>query len=161
MSPIKVSELNDVDKLLIRCIREWVKAVFYAQNPMPALKYLLSKHKIQKTMIPLDDLMRSIVLSRRKKLDFKVSNCCFLGQTEKEILSIMYNIQIKNEKIATNLISDMTEKVYLNIANSCTKLICKDFTDVGLFFDDPSKHPVIGRKVNNIINYDFRDKKFI
>ena len=161
MSPIKVYELNDVDEILIRCIREWVKAVFYAQNPMPALKYLLSKHKIQKTMIPIDDLMSSIVLSRRKKLDFKVSNCCFLGQTEKEILAIMYNIQIKNEKIATNLISDIVEKVYLNIANSSAKLICKDFTEVGLFFNDPSKHPAISRKVNKIINYDFRNKKII
>ena len=85
----------------------------------------------------------------------------FLENSRKEILSIVYNIQIKNEKIAMNLISNMGEKVYLNIANSCAKLICKDFTDVGLFFDNPSKHPVIGRKVNNIINYNFRDKKFI
>ena len=112
-------------------------------------------------MIPMNYLMKSIVLSRRKKLDFKVSNCCFLGQTKKEILSIMYHTQIKNEKIATNLISHIAEKVYLKIVNSCAKLICKDFTNLGLFFDDPCKHPVIGRKVNNIINYDFRDKKFI
>ena len=76
-------ELNDVDNLFIGCVREWVKAVFYAQNPMPVLKYLLSNHKIQKTMIPIDDLMRSIVLSRTKKLDFRVSNCCFLGESEK------------------------------------------------------------------------------
>ena len=63
MNSIKISELNDVDYLFIGCVREWVKAVFYAQNPMPILKYLLSNHKIPKTMIPIDDLMRSVVLS--------------------------------------------------------------------------------------------------
>ena len=82
MNSIKISELNDVDYLFIGCIREWVKAVFYAQNPMPILKYLLSNHKIPKTMIPIDDLMRSVVLSRVKKLDFRISNCCFLGESE-------------------------------------------------------------------------------
>ena len=153
MNLIKVSELNDVDNLFIGCVREWVKAVFYAQNPMPVLKYLLSNHKIQKTMIPIDDLIRSIVLSRTKKLDFRVSNCCFLGESEKEILSALYNFQVKREEIATKFIDKTVDKIYRNIAISCSKLICKDFTEVGLFFNNPTK--------SNIINYNFKDKKYI
>ena len=83
MNLIKVSELNDVDNLFIGCVREWVKAVFYAQNPMPVLKYLLSNHKIQKTMLPIDDLTRLVFLSCVKKLDFRVAHCCFLGESKK------------------------------------------------------------------------------
>ena len=161
MNSIKISELNDVDCLFIGCVREWVKAVFYAQNPMPILKYLLSNHKIPKTMIPIDDLMRSVVLSRVKKLDFRVSNCCFLGESEKEILSVMYNYQIKKDEVATNLIDKMVDKTHRNIAISCSKLICKDFTDVGLFFNDPVNYPNLQQNINNIINYDFKNNKYV
>ena len=123
MNLIKVSELNDVDNLFIGCVREWVTAVLYAQNPMPVLKYLLSNHKIQKTMIPIDDLLRSIVLSLTKKIDFRVSNCCFLGESEKDILSVLYNFQVKREETATNLIDKMVDKIYRNVAISSSKFV--------------------------------------
>ena len=71
MNYTRISELNDVSILLIRCIREWVKAVFYSQNPMPTLKFLLSIHKAEKTAIPFD---RSQCL---KKLSY------FIGTTSK------------------------------------------------------------------------------
>ena len=159
MNPIKILELNDVDFLFVRCIREWVKAVFYAQNPMPALEYLLSNHKTQKTMIPIDDLMKSVVLSRVKKLDFRVSNCCLIGESEIELLTVMYNFQVKKQAVATNLIDTMVDKTYRNVAISCSKLISKDFTDVGLFFNDPKSYSDFTIKSNNVINYDFRKSK--
>ena len=161
MNPIKILELNDVDFLFVRCMREWVKAVFYAQNPIPALEYLLSNHKTQKTMIPIDDLMKSVVLSRVKKLDFRVSNCCLIGESEKELLTIMYNFQVKKQAVATNLIDTMVDKTYRNVAISCSKLICKDFTDVGLFFNDPDNYLNLQPKINNIINYDFKNNKYV
>ena len=104
-------------------------------------------------MIPIDDLMRSIIWSRTKKLDFRVSNCCFLGESEKEILSALYNFQVKREETATKFIDKTVDKIYRNIAISCSKLICKDFTEVGLFFNNPTR--------SNIINYNFKDKKYI
>ena len=160
MNPIKMSEINDVDYLFVRCIREWVKAVFYAQNPMPVLEYLLSNHKTQKTMIPIDDLMKSVVLSRIKKLDFRVSNCCLMGESEKELLTVMYNYQVNNQAVATNLMDTMVDKTYKNVAISCSKLICKDFTDVGLFFNDPKSYSDFKTKTNNVISYDFRENKY-
>ena len=159
MNPIKISEINDVDYLFVRCIREWVKAVYYAQNPMPALEYLLSNHKTPKTMIPIDDLMKSVVLSRVKKLDFRVSNCCLIGESEIELLTVMYNFQVKKQAVATNLIDTMVDKTYRNVAISCSKLICKDFTDVGLFFNDPKSYSDFTIKTSNVINYDFRKNK--
>ena len=161
MNPIKISEINDVDYLFVRCIREWVKAVFYAQNPIPALEYLLSNHKTQKTMISIDDLMKSVVLSRVKKLDFRMSNCCLMGESEKELLTVMYNFQVKKQAVATNLIDTMVDTTYRNIAISCSKLICKDFTDVGLFFNDPVNYFNLQPKINNIINYDFKNNKYV
>ena len=128
---------------------------------MPILKYLLSNHKIPKTMIPIDDLMRSVVLSRVKKLDFIISNCCFLGESEKDILSVMYNYQIKKDEVATNLMDKMVYKTYRNIAISCSKLICKDFTDIGLFFNDPVNYSDFQPEINNIINYDFKNSKYV
>ena len=159
MNPIKILELNHVDFLFVRCMREWVKAVFYAQNPMPALEYLLSNHKTQKTMIPIDDLMKSVVLSRVKKLDFRVSNCCLIGESEIELLTVMYNFQVKKQAVATNLIDTMVDKTYRNVAISCSKLISKDFTDVGLFFNDPKSYSDFTIKTSNVINYDFRKNK--
>ena len=141
-------------------MREWVKAVFYAQNPIPALEYLLSNHKTQKTMISIDDLMKSVVLSRVKKLDFRVSNCCLIGESEIELLTVMYNFQVKKQAVATNLIDTMVEKTYRNVAISCSKLICKDFTDVGLFFNDPKSYSDFKTKTNNVISYDFRENKY-
>ena len=160
MNPIKILELNHVDFLFVRCMREWVKAVFYAQNPMPALEYLLSNHKTQKTMIPIDDLMKSVVLSRVKKLDFRVSNCCLIVESEIELLTIMYNFQFKKQAVATNLIDTMVDKTYRNVAISCSKLICKDFTDVGLFFNDPKIYFDFTIKNNNVINYVFKKNKY-
>ena len=159
MNPIKILELNDVDFLFVRCMREWVKAVFYAQNPTPALEYLLSNHKTQKTIIPIDDLMKSVVLSRVKKLDFRVSNCCLIGESEIELLTVMYNFQVKKQAVATNLIDTMVDKTYRNVAISCSKLISKDFTDVGLFFNDPKSYSDFTIKTSNVINYDFRKNK--
>ena len=160
MNPIKILELNDVDFLFVRCIREWVKAVFYAQNPMPALEYLLSNHKTQKTIIPIDDLMKSVVLSRVKKLDFRVSNCCLMGESEKELLTVMYNYQVNKQAVATYLIDTMVDTTYRNVAISCSKLICKNFTEVGLFFDDPKSYFHYTTKTDNVINYDFRKNKY-
>ena len=160
MNPIKILELNDVDFLFVRCMREWVKAVFYAQNPMPALEYLLSNHKTQKTMIPIDDLMKSVVLSRVKRLDFRVPNCCLIGQSEIELLTVMYNFQVKKQAFATNLIDSIVDTTYRDVAISCSKLICKDFTDVGLFFNDPKSYFDNTTKTNNVINYDFRKNKY-
>ena len=71
MNYTRISELNDVSILLIRCIREWVKTVFYSQNPIPTLKFLLSIHKAEKTAIPFDSFMASIILSSSKKIDFR------------------------------------------------------------------------------------------
>ena len=45
----------------------------------------------------------------------------------------MYNFQLNNEQIGIKLMDNMVEKSYWNTAISCSKLICKDFTDLGLF----------------------------
>ena len=161
MNPSRISELNDVSILLIRCIREWVKAVFYSQNPMPILNLLLSIHKAEKTAIPFDNFMASIILSRSKKIDFRTKQCCFLSKSEYDILIIMYNFQVNNEQIAIKLMDNMVEKSYLNTAVSCSKLICKDFTDLGLFFNITNKNYWNESIISNVINYDFKGKKYI
>ncbi len=161
MSHIKISNLNDVDILFIKCIREWLKAVFYSQNPMPILKYLLSIHKAEKTAIPFDNFMASIILSRSKKINFRTIQCCLLAKSECDILSIMYNFQAHDEKTAKIIMDNMVEKSYWNTAVSCSKLICKDFTDLGLFFDNPKTYISYEPVKSNVINYDFKYKKYI
>ncbi len=161
MNHSKISDLNDVSILFIRCIREWLKAVFYSQNPMPILKYLLSIHKAEKTAIPFDNFMASIILSRSKKINFRTIQCCLLSKSEYDILSIMYNFQLKNEQIAIKLMNNMVEKTYWNTAVSCSKLICKDFTDLGLFFNITNNNYYNEPVISNVINYDFKGKKYI
>ncbi len=161
MNYIKISDLDDVSVLFIRCIREWLKAVFYSQNPMPILKFLLSVYKAEKTAIPLDNFMASIILSRSKKINFKTIKCCFLSKSEYDILSIMYYFQVNNEQRGIILMNNMVEKLYWITAVSCSKLICKDFTDLGLFFNITKKDYFNEPIINNVINYDFKGKKYI
>ena len=161
MNYIKISELNDVSILFIRCIREWLSAVSCSQDPMPILNFLLSIHKAQKTAIPFDNFMTSIILSRSKKINFRIKQCCLLSKSEYEILSIMYNLQINNEQISIKLMDKMVEKSYWNTAVSCSKLICKDFTDLGLFFNIANKNFYNESLINNVINFDFKGKKYI
>ena len=161
MNCTRISELNDVSILLIRCIREWVKAVLYSQDPMPTLKFLLSIHKAEKTAIPFDNFMASIVLSHSKKVDFINKKCCLLSKCEADILSIMYNFQVKNEQIGIKLMDNMVEHSYWNTALSCSKLICKDFTDLGLFFNIANKNYCNKPTISNVINFDFKCKKYI
>ena len=73
----------------------------------------------------------------------------------------MYNYQIKKDEVATNLMDKMVYKTYRNIAISCSKLICKDFTDIGLFFNDPVNYSDFQPEINNIINYDFKNNKYV
>ena len=37
----------------------------------------------------------------------------------------------------------------------------KDFTDAGLFFNDPVNYSNLQPKINNIINYDFKNNKYV
>ena len=90
MNYTRISELNDVSILLIRCIREWVKAVFYSQNPMPTLKFLLSIHKAEKTAIPFDkshaSKKDSSVKGMASKSRYKISSYFFANSHNRCIL---------------------------------------------------------------------------
>ena len=41
MEYVYVSNLNKVDELLIKCLREWVKGIYQSYNPTPILNFLL------------------------------------------------------------------------------------------------------------------------
>ena len=156
MNCTRISELNDVSILLIRCIREWLKAVFYLQYPLPILNFLLSIYNAEKTAIPFDSFMASIILSSTKKIDFRNKQCCLLSNYESDILFIMYNFQVNNEQIGIKLMDNMVEKSYWNTAVSCSKLICKDFTDLGLFFNIGNNNYRNEPTRSNVINFDFK-----
>ena len=52
------------------------------------------------------------------------------------------------------------DKEYYKIAYLCSELICKDFTEAGLFFNN-SKNIIEQNALDNIIKYDFKNKKFL
>ena len=160
MEYIYLSNLNKVDELLIKCLREWVKGIYHSYNPIPILNFLLSKYKISKTSIPIDDFMKHIVVSTVKKHDFKLPYCCTVGISEQRILSMLYNVQNKNYDIVNLLVGQLFDKKYYKIAYLCSELICKDFTEVGLFFNN-SKKIIEHNALDNIIKYDFKNKRFL
>ena len=160
MGYIYVSKLNKVDELIIKCLREWVKGIYYSYNPIPNLNSLLSNYQISKTSIPIDDFMKHLVVSTFKKHDFRFPCCCTLGISEQRILSMLYNVQNKNHDIVNLLIGQLFDKKYHKIAYLCSELICRDFTDVGLFFSN-SKNILEQNAVDNIIKFDFKNKRFL
>ena len=160
MEYIYLSKLHKVDALIINCLREWVKAIYYCYNPIPILNYLLSNYQISKTSIPIDDLMKHIVSSTVEKHDFRFPSCCTVGISERKILSMFYNVQNKNHKIVNNLVEQLFDKKYHQIAYVCSDLICRDFNEAGLFFNN-SKNILECNTINNIIKYDFKNKRFM
>ena len=105
--------------------------------------------------------MASIILSSTKKIDFGNKQCCLLSKYESDILFIMYNFQVNNEQIGIKLMDNMVEKSYWNTAVSCSKLICKDFTDLGLFFNIANKNYCNQPTISKVISFDFKSKKYI
>ena len=160
MEYIYVSKLNKVDELFIKCLREWVKGIYYSYNPIPILNSLLSNYQISKTSIPIDDFMKHIVVSTVKKHDFRFPCCCTVGISEQRILSMFYNVQNKNYDIVNILVRQLFDKKFYKIANLCSELICRDFAHVGLFFNN-SKIIIEHNVADNIIKYDFKNKIFL
>ena len=160
MEYIYVSKLSKVDELLIKCLREWVKGIYHSYNPIPILNFLLSKYKISKTSIPIDDFMKHIVVSTVKKHDLKFPCCCTVGISEQRILSMLYNVQNKNYDMVNLLVGQLFDKKYYKIAYLCSELICRDFNEVGLFFNN-SKNIIEHNALDNIIKYDFKNKRFL
>ena len=64
-------------------------------------------------MVPFDDLIKSISLSTVKIYNFRKHDCCYIGETEKEILKILYQFQCKNTNMALNYIRDLVDSIYI------------------------------------------------
>ena len=76
INELKILELKKADYLIVKCIRSWIKSVVFKQNPIPQLiNYLMSYGRVE-TVIPFDDLMKSISLSSVKIYDFRKHDCC-------------------------------------------------------------------------------------
>ena len=111
INEFKILELKKADYLIVKCIRSWVKSVVFKQNPIPQLiNYLLSYGRVE-TVIPFDDLMTSISLSSVKIYDFRKHDCFYVGETEKEILKILYLFQCENTDMALNYIKDLVDNI--------------------------------------------------
>ena len=97
MEYIYVSNLNKVDELLIKCLREWVKGIYHSYDPIPILNFLLSRYKISKTSIPIDDIMRQFKVVSTVKHDFRFPCCCTVGFSEQ--INSLDVIQCSEQKL--------------------------------------------------------------
>ena len=112
------------------------------------------------TVIPFDDYMTSISLSSVKIYDFRKHDCCYVGETEKEILKILYLFQCDNTDIALNCIKGSVDNVYIKKAFDSAKLISESLSAGNMFIQNPLFYLTINN-VNNVIEYDFVNKKYI
>ncbi len=160
MNNLKILELEKADYLIVKCIRSWIKSVVFKQNPIPQLiHYLISYGRVE-TVIPFDDLMTSISLSSVKIYDFRKHNCCFVGESEKEILKILYLFQSNNNDTALNFIKDLVDDIYVKKSFDSARLIAESFSARDIFFQNPLFYLTINND-SNVINYDFVNKKYI
>ena len=112
------------------------------------------------TVVPLDDLMKSISLSSVKIYDFRKHDCCYVGETEKEILKILYLFQCENTDIALNYVKDLFDTLYIKQTFDSAKLISESFSAGNIFFQNPIFY-LCTNNDTNVINYDFVNKKYI
>ena len=160
LNKLKILELEKVDYLIVKCIRSWIKSVVFRENPIPQLiNYLIGYGRLE-TVIPFDDLMTSISLSSEKIYDFKKQNCSYVGETEKEILKILYLFQCDNIDMALNYIKDLVENVYIKKTFDSAKLISESFSSGNMFIQNPLFY-ITNNNNSNVINYDFVNKKYI
>ena len=160
LNTLKILELEKADYLIVKCIRSWIKSVVFRQNPIPQLiNYLIGYGRVE-TVIPFDDLMTSISLSSVKIYDFRKHNCCYVGETEKEILKILYLFQCDNTDMALNYIKDIVDNTYIKKTFDSAKLISKSFTVGNMFIQNPLFY-LTNNNDSNVINYDFVNKKYI
>ena len=160
MNKLKILELEKADYLIVKCIRSWIKSVVFRENPIPQLiNYLMSYGRVE-TVIPFDDLMTSISLSSVKIYDFRKHNCCFVGESEKEILKILYLFQSNNNDTALNYIKDLVDDIYVKKSFDSARLIAESFCAGNIFFHNPLFYLTMNND-SNVINYDFVNKKYI
>ena len=111
--------------------------------------------------MPKASVTRHIAREKKKLIDFVLDIEKYPEFIPFCLDSKVYERNDKKDEIAINLINKMVDKTYRNIAISCSKLICKDFTAVGLFFNDSVNYSDFKPKINNIINYDFKNNKYV
>ena len=140
MKHICIKNLEDCDRLMIEAIRIWIRSMVYDQNPLPTLTTLFNNYGIKKTVIPFDDFMGCIALSSNKKYDFRKVNCNFIGESEKYILLVLYCQQYNRLPVTNYYLSNLINKNFYTCAFECSKLICKNFIEMGLFFENPLKY---------------------
>tara|TARA_B100000963_G_scaffold337514_1_gene333588 strand:+ start:568 stop:1023 length:456 start_codon:yes stop_codon:yes gene_type:complete len=140
MNYIFIKNLEDSERLIIEAIRIWIKSMVYDQNPLPTLTTLFNNYSISKTVIPFDDLMGCIALSSNKKYDFRKVNCNFVGESEKNILLVLYYLQFSKATVTNYYLSNLVNQKFKRCAFECSKLICKNFITAGLFFENPFKY---------------------
>ena len=160
INELKILELKKADYLIVKCIRSWIKSVVFRQNPIPQLvNYLIGYGRVE-TVIPFDDLMTSISLSSVKIYDFRKHDYCYVGETEKEILKILYLFQCENTDMALNNIRDLVDDIYVKKTFDSAKLIAESFCSGNIFFHNPLFYRTMNND-SNVINYDFVNKKYI
>ena len=157
MKCIRVSELLSVDSLLIECIRIWIKYMVYDRNPLPILEKMMHTYGIKENVILFDEFMGCIALSSVKKYDFKITNCKFVGDSEKDILSLFYNFQNNNLKRASYYISELINQNFHEYAFKRSKIISKKLLQSGLFLENPMSYPQKYNN-NNLIIIDFKNR---
>ena len=86
--------------------------------------------------------MISWVVSRylQKKYDFRKVNCNFVGESEKNILLVLYYQQHNKLPVSNYYLSNLVNQKFHSCAFECSKLICKNFIKAGLFFENPLKY---------------------
>ena len=140
MKYVCLKNLEDSNRLIIEAIRIWIRSMIYDKNPLPTLMTLFNSYGIKKTVIPFDDLMSCIALSSNKKYDFRKINCNFIGESEKDILLALYYLQYSNLPVTKYYLSNLVNEQFQSYAFECSKLICKNFINSGLFFENPFKY---------------------
>ena len=140
MKYIYIKNLEDPNRLIIETTRIWIRSMVYDQNPLPTLTTLFNNYGIKKTDIHFDDFMGCIALSSNKKYDFRKVNCNFVGESEKNILLVLYYQQHNKLPVSNYYLSNLVNQKLHSYSFECLKLICKNFIKAGLFFENPLKY---------------------
>ncbi len=140
MEYICIKNLEDSNRLIIEAIRIWIKSMVHDQSPLQTLITLFTNYGVKKTVIPFDDFMGCIALSSNIKYDFRNVNCNFVGESEKNILLALYYLQYNKLPVTNYYLSKLINEQFQIYAFECSKLICKNFINSGLFFENPLKY---------------------
>ena len=158
---LNVDELKDSEKILLWSMREWLLCIRVAKDPRKFLIDPMSKCRIQKAVIPLDKIMRTLAYFSSSPIDIRCHCSEQIGKNEIDLLCLLSIKQSQTIFKLHKIIKYLKEDHLIQLNDYCKKLI-ESFNRANLFFpvrkDLIASYNIFNQSKDTVIYFDFKNQ---